>query len=217
MSRVAVFSDVHGNLPALRAFVEAAGPQVESFVCLGDVVNYGPWSNECVDLVCSLPNIIFLEGNHERLFLGTEPIEHEIPLVRDFFQMASRGFSRQDAIARLPTEYRLGMYQCRHTVGDLRVYADTQLNADDHYLIGHTHHAFDVRRGPWRIVNCGSVGQNRKELGRASYAIVDNATDDVELREVEYDAVEVIEEMVRRDYPPVCIDYYRAKLNRKAI
>ena len=70
--RLAIFSDVHGNLPALELFVADTERVVDGYVCLGDVVNYGPWSDECVELVCSLPNIIYLEGNHERMFLGEE-------------------------------------------------------------------------------------------------------------------------------------------------
>ena len=53
--KVAVFSDIHGNLEALEAFVEdAAGRQVDDYVCLGDVVGYGGAPNECADIVREL-------------------------------------------------------------------------------------------------------------------------------------------------------------------
>ena len=43
MRRIAIFSDIHGNLPALDAVladVDAAG--VTERYCLGDLVGYGP-------------------------------------------------------------------------------------------------------------------------------------------------------------------------------
>ena len=50
--RVAVISDIHGNLAALDAVLAAldADP-VEAVWCLGDIVGYGPQPNECCDLV----------------------------------------------------------------------------------------------------------------------------------------------------------------------
>ena len=49
--RVALISDVHGNLPALRAVLEAVEEAgVEAVWCLGDVVGYGAQPNECVAL-----------------------------------------------------------------------------------------------------------------------------------------------------------------------
>ena len=61
--RVAVFSDVHGNLPALEVFVKSTRGQVDMYVCLGDVVDYGPWNDECLEMTMGLPNIVLLEGN----------------------------------------------------------------------------------------------------------------------------------------------------------
>ena len=63
--RAAVISDIHSNLPALEAVLEAidhAG--VEEIWCLGDVVGYGAQPDGCADLVrerCS----ICLVGNHD--------------------------------------------------------------------------------------------------------------------------------------------------------
>ncbi|HEY2052545.1 MAG TPA: metallophosphoesterase family protein [Solirubrobacterales bacterium] len=68
--RVAVVSDVHSNLPALKAVlesIEAAGP--EEIWCLGDVVGYGAQPDECTALVrerCA----ISLNGNHDLAVTG---------------------------------------------------------------------------------------------------------------------------------------------------
>ena len=66
--KIVVFGDVHGNLPALELMVDDA-KKVDQYICLGDVVNYGPWSNECVQLLDQLENKFILKGNHEDFFI----------------------------------------------------------------------------------------------------------------------------------------------------
>ncbi|MDV7391772.1 metallophosphoesterase family protein, partial [Arthrospira platensis SPKY1] len=52
MERIAVFGDIHGNLPALEAVwadMDARG--LERRFCLGDLVGYGVQPNEVVDFI----------------------------------------------------------------------------------------------------------------------------------------------------------------------
>jgi predicted phosphodiesterase len=207
---IAIFSDVHGNLPALERFVEES-KDADAYVCLGDVVNYGPWNDECLEIVHALPGIVLLEGNHERLFLGTDPIADEIPLVREFFNRSFASFSRADLITGLPREYALGRYLCTHTIDNRRVYADTAIEVVRDYLIGHTHHQFRIERGGHTIINCGSIGQDRKRLDMLSYALYNSATEAVELCRVAYRPDRLLQEMTSRDYPQPCLDYYYRK------
>jgi len=44
--RILVLSDLHANVTALDAVLEAAHGRWEQSVCLGDVVGYGPDPNE---------------------------------------------------------------------------------------------------------------------------------------------------------------------------
>ena len=47
--RIAVFSDVHANLPALEAVLEfVEGLSVDAVLCLGDLVGYGPHPREVI-------------------------------------------------------------------------------------------------------------------------------------------------------------------------
>ena len=49
---LAIISDIHGNLPALeKALNLIKKVKVDNYLFLGDVVGYGPWSNECVELI----------------------------------------------------------------------------------------------------------------------------------------------------------------------
>ncbi len=64
--RLAVFSDIHGNLEALEAFIhDAAGRRVDRYVCLGDVVGYGASPGQCLERLSSLPRLHLLLGNHD--------------------------------------------------------------------------------------------------------------------------------------------------------
>jgi len=68
--RIAVLSDVHGNLPAFRAVlddVDSEGPDAVWF--LGDLVGYGASPDECVELAAERCDLC-LAGNHDLGVLG---------------------------------------------------------------------------------------------------------------------------------------------------
>ena len=47
MNRIAVITDIHGNLPALEASLDAIDAMgVDAVYCGGDLVGYGPHPNE---------------------------------------------------------------------------------------------------------------------------------------------------------------------------
>ena len=62
----AIISDVHGNLEALHAVLEDIDRErVDTIICLGDVVGYGPNPCECVKLVQDRCSVVIL-GNHDQ-------------------------------------------------------------------------------------------------------------------------------------------------------
>ena len=81
--KFAFLSDIHGNLPALEIALKESG-NVDGYFILGDVVNYGPWSNECVQLINTLPNCIKILGNHEEYFIEGK-CDCENYLANNFF------------------------------------------------------------------------------------------------------------------------------------
>ncbi|HVX00634.1 MAG TPA: metallophosphoesterase family protein [Candidatus Babeliaceae bacterium] len=69
--KIALFSDIHANLPALEAFftdVEARNP--DAIYCLGDLVGYNIWPNEVINEIrkrripCIMGNYDFGIGRH---------------------------------------------------------------------------------------------------------------------------------------------------------
>jgi len=68
--RIALLSDVHGNLPAFRAVLDdVRGAGVEETWCLGDLVGYGAEPEDCVALARQACDLI-LAGNHDLVVIG---------------------------------------------------------------------------------------------------------------------------------------------------
>jgi len=77
--RVAVISDIHSNLHALEAVLEAVDrEQPDAIWCLGDIVGYGPRPDECCRIVEERAAIC-LAGNHDLGVRGDVDIDNFAP------------------------------------------------------------------------------------------------------------------------------------------
>ena len=207
--RLLIYSDVHGNLPAFEAMLKAVGT-CDQYICLGDLVNYGPWSNECVDLALSLRNSRFIMGNHEEAFLqGFYPGKNE--LVKKFFEMTHAGFTRKEEIAIFEQSFDEYGYRFQHTIGNANIYPDTTITLDRNYVIGHSHHQFVYKNSGHTLFNAGSVGQNRKYINVVNYLVFDKTKWEMNLCSQQYNLSLLTNKMRELDYPQECIDYYLKK------
>ena len=76
--KIAVFTDVHGNLEALEAIIgDIKKKNIDDIICLGDTISFGPNSKECLDLIIS-NNIKMVLGNHELYCLKGTDIDEKI-------------------------------------------------------------------------------------------------------------------------------------------
>src|SRR3989338_2026574 len=198
----------------MQQFIEVTRSVADVYVCLGDVVNYGPWNDECLELVAQLPGIIYLKCNHEDYFLDQKLLKNEPPLVRIFYEHSIRFFSRKNLITNLPGSYLLEKYLCAHTIGNQRIYKDTDIEIDRDHMIGHSHHQFVIERSGRKIISPGSIGQKRDQIDKINYALFDTGTGEIELCEQDYDFDSFCNELVAREYPLGCIEYYTNKKAR---
>ncbi|MDT0677479.1 metallophosphoesterase family protein [Autumnicola musiva] len=208
-----IFGDVHGNLPALEKLFKLEKGNYDKAICHGDVVNYGPWSNECVDLLESIPNLVKLLGNHEENYLGGNYTGSN-EVANAFFKFCYPGFSRVDEISNYQKSTRTEDFNIQHTIRSRYIFPDSdleELHLDKNYIIGHSHYQFDRSFRDHRLVNTGSLGQNRRLLNVAEYVLLDEEKGLVELKSFEYDIEKVISRMVQDEYPEICINYYRNK------
>ena len=63
--KIALFSDIHANLPALEAFfADVETRNIDSIYCLGDLVGYNIWPNEVIKEIRKR-NIPTIAGNYD--------------------------------------------------------------------------------------------------------------------------------------------------------
>ena len=106
--KIAVLSDIHGNVPALQAVLDDISRwQPDEVIVNGDVVNRGPYSLAVVQMLNeSLPNARYLAGNHEgfTLFAAENPLDPDDPLydLRRFAQWTAEQLG-DDVLDRIRT------------------------------------------------------------------------------------------------------------------
>ena len=207
--RVAVLSDVHGNVPALRAVLaEVAEEEPDLIVFTGDLT-WGPEPESTVEIVMALGDrAVFVRGNADRavveLARGVRAPDGE----RDEWMPAQHSPGSVEFLAGFPLSVAVdvvGLGPVRFCHGSPR--GDTELvtpgtpaerfeelaaSIDETVLVtGHTHLQFDRRVAGRRSVNPGSVGlpYHEGEPGTAYWALLGP---DVALRSTRYDVEEAI-------------------------
>lgn len=202
---IAVISDVHGNSVALKRVLDDM-PDVDQLVSLGDVVGYGPYPRECVELIQEHA-AVSLYGNHESYLddpprcSGNNGAYKGILHAKDELTGGQLQWARNRPMREVVDE-TLGVahghpnpetpfaYVRQSNVTDL--IPRLRDSVYDLLAVGHSHVQFkqDLRKfheDAGIVFNPGSVGQPRDGDPRAGYAVVDTETLDVELHRVEYD------------------------------
>jgi len=103
--RYLVLSDIHANLEALEAVLEAARDiPYERLLVLGDLVGYGASPNEVVDRVRELAPHATIRGNHDKVGAGLEPSDAFNAVARTAIRWTYEALSddNRDWLAELP-------------------------------------------------------------------------------------------------------------------
>jgi diadenosine tetraphosphatase ApaH/serine/threonine PP2A family protein phosphatase len=193
--RLAIISDIHANLEALEAALDAIDERgVDAIYCLGDIVGYGADPAACVERVQARCDGVVL-GNHD----AAVATEGDIETLPPDGQAAARhnraqlSEAQRAYLADLPL--RLEAHGCTfvHASPDeprawkrLDGFRITQAQFDhfdtDICFVGHTHipavlsnqlGVLRVRPGHRFLVNVGSVGQPRDHNPKLSFGLFD--------------------------------------------
>jgi predicted phosphodiesterase len=79
-----ILSDIHANAEALETVLaQLRAENVAGYICLGDIVGYGPDPNECVAAVRALPNLVCIAGNHDLAAVGKYDLQLFNPHARE--------------------------------------------------------------------------------------------------------------------------------------
>src|SRR5688572_4547939 len=115
--RLAIFSDVHANIEALSAVMEAYRQEkIDEYYCLGDVVGYGASPNECADIIRKAAKITIL-GNHDAAVAGRMDYSYYYEAARHALDIhaAMLGEANLEWLKGLPYQIKLdsiGVHLC---------------------------------------------------------------------------------------------------------
>lgn len=79
MDRIAIISDIHGNLEALKSVLDDIKERnINRIFCLGDIIAKGTHQQECVDLVKEKCEVI-IKGNCDEYFTSDIDLSTKTP------------------------------------------------------------------------------------------------------------------------------------------
>jgi putative phosphoesterase len=229
LTRTAIVTDIHGNLPALEESLRAIDAiGVDAVYCGGDLVGYGPHPNEVCRLVehRGLPTIY---GNYDYA-IGRDlddcgcayVTQHDRELGQRSvaWTLAHTDHHSKDFMRELPFDLRfeLGSKRVRLVHGSPRkvneyLFQDkpahtferiAALSDCDVLVFGHTHKPWIHTYAGVLFVNCGSVGKPKDGDARAGFAILelDRAGEvAASIERVSYDAAAVAREVASAGLP----------------
>ena len=212
--KLGIISDIHGNLPALQECMDLLEKeQTDSIICLGDTVGYGPYPNECLDVLRerSIPSVL---GNHDAGAIGEltlkffrEPNASLLKWTREELTAANRTFltnlpfimEHEDWIAAHASPIHPARWKYLRSAVTCRSILD-EIDKDICF-VGHTHipgvvaneiGIFSLQKGYKFVINPGSVGQSRDEDQRASCGIFDTEAFTYKNYRVEYEVKDTL-------------------------
>jgi putative phosphoesterase len=222
--KIAVASDIHGNLTALDAVIadiERRG--VDRVLHGGDLALGGCQGAAVIDRIRELggPGVV---GNTDELLWRPRELEAQLaraPKLADLLHLifdqyapatlAQIGNQRLAWLRELPTEQRLdGLAVLHASPGDL--WRAPMPASDDEELLetysslnaevvvyGHIHVPFVRPLGAFTVANSGSVGSPYDGDPRASYLLIEDGT--ATIVRVEYDIEREVALLLASDYP----------------
>ena len=225
--RIAIFSDVHANLPALEAVLaDIAAAGVDATYALGDLVGYAPWPNEVLERLRAEAFPIVM-GNYDdgtgfgRAECGcayTKPAEKALGDIGFAWTKAHTTEANAAWLRTLHPQIRFEADGRRYLLvhGSPRkineylyedkpdaTFARIAAGADaDVIVCGHTHKPYDKTVAGTRFVNVGSAGKPKDGDPRGCWALFDTASGTVEFRRVAYDVEAAARAIEASGLPP---------------
>lgn len=240
MKRILIISDIHGNVSALDSVLHAAcEKEINGIMLLGDLIDYGPDSNEVIERISDIPKekiVVNIWGNHERAIMNKD-FSHFSSKRGELSARYTSTLLTGDSLDYLEQMNQKGMEvfwingrKCLAVHGSLEDYfwksiaageSSLQYKEFDYVFSGHSHiphvcqHFYESDDESFRykkrtvFINPGSVGQPRNHNPNAHFAIWDTDNESVELLTVEYD----IESEVKRFTDDVDV-FYKERIRK---
>lgn len=194
---VAVISDIHANIEALRAVLQdIEGQDIHLIYCAGDLVGYAPFPDEVIGLIRArkIPTVM---GNYDdgvgnmRLICGCDYSDEKAQALGEKSIMWTKEHTSEeskDFLRQLPPEisFTAGCYRVKIVHGSprqLNEYLREDISDDyisellteancDVLVCGHTHVPYHRVVAGRHLINAGSVGKPKHGDPAAAYVVV---------------------------------------------
>jgi len=230
--KIGVIGDIHGNLEALTAVMEALEAEhVDEVSCVGDVVGYGADPGACIEVVRSRCGQV-VAGNHDWGAVGKQAADYFNAAAREALGWTTDRLSNEERrwLSGLPltaeTEQYALVHASFHNAGSFPYIFNPEdagpgfaRQSRDVAFFGHTHWPSTFLGGePVRhliqrvvpvespgkvLVNVGSVGQPRDSDPAAGYVVFDTKRRRISLKRVSYDVATAAGKIVKAGLPTV--------------
>jgi putative phosphoesterase len=209
--KIAVMSDIHGNLNALNAVFQDIPRDIDITIVCGDTVGYGPKPMECTEKVMEKVDIC-ITGNHEDALIEGRNFNSttaRFGLKHAKEHLHSKHFKWIESLRNKisTSEYLIFHSHPEPTIND-HIYPEDIENQlasyfDENRIImyGHTHTPVIRKIKDCLVVNPGSVGQPRDGNNDASYAILHSEELEAEIKRVDYSIQDTIRNMEKFNFP----------------
>ena len=223
--KIAVVTDVHGNLPALKATLRAISREdCDAIFHTGDSIGIGPYPAECLDLILNTPRMVPVMGNHDAWFA------YGLPDPQPSWMSDGEVIHQQWVHSCLDSSLRTVVgewpYLIQEEFEDIRVSflhyglndsgrdfakfhqkpepadLDEMYNGLDSDLVfyGH-HHSNSDMVSKARYVNPGSLGCHTEPVARFAVLVCRDERYELEVRHISYDDSALFREFERRNVP----------------
>ena len=229
--RYALISDIHSNLEALNAVLDALRKErIDQYICLGDIVGYAADPNKCTEIIRQVAEATVL-GNHDSAVADASSTEAFSALAKAAISWTKDTLSSKNKkyLESLSTDLELKDSLVVHSNPSdpttwRYIFSVDDAKMEFHHFtqracfVGHSHQpvafvnsmnrvivdtraSLDIEEENRYIINVGSVGQPRDLDPRASYAIYDTDRKIVRFKRSEYDIEAVRRKIIKAGLP----------------
>ena len=207
--KLALFSDIHGNLEALTAILEDIKKNpVDNVLCLGDVLGIGPNPKEClaqimqnhVKLILGNHELYYLDGFHEKE-ITTEEIEY-LEWERNLMNEEDRRFLKNCSLSLNYNHFHFSHFLIQDEKSPVPFYPLDILEKEplnyqntSKVYIGHWHRHF-VKEHIFGLGSSGCVPTDK-----TFYYILDTDTETLQKVEVIFDRNAFVKKIKEIEYP----------------
>lgn len=207
--KIAIISDIHSNIFALEAVLKDIKKKknIKEIICLGDVVGYYSYPNECIELIRDNCSVTML-GNHDAGVIGQESAFFFNPTAYEMVVWTKENIKQNNydwltSLPRRKTIERGGKSIFLVHGSPLRTFDYFDAFSEDSWnsmleksfettktdilMVGHTHIPFKLKFEKKHFVNPGSVGQPRNGVPGAYYSILNTSPVSISMEHLKYD------------------------------